>query len=178
MSTDTKPCPTIELGVVVKPHGVKGLVKVHLHNRGSRTLHGCDEMTLDQGGQRRQVGFTIVSDSAKGLLLRVDGVDDMDQAEDLRGAVILVGRDTLEPTEPGEYLYVDLLGCEVLDEAGEALGTVSEVFEAGASDVLVVRQGEQERLIPLVEEWIQEVDLEARIIRVLGSENWEAYRIK
>ena len=174
-----QPCPAIELGVVVKPHGVKGLVKVWLHNPGSDVLDRCSELILDQGGQRRVAAFTLVSDAAKGgLLLRIDGVDNVDRAEALRGAKILVSRDLLAAPEAGEYLYVDLMGCEVLGEAGEPLGTVHDVFEAGASDILLVRSDQLERMIPLVEEWILEVDLDARIIRVRGTDQWEPYKIR
>ena len=167
------------MGVVVKAHGVKGQVKVWLHNPGSDALDRCSELTLEQGGQRRVAGFTLISSAAKGgLLIRIEGVEDLDQAEALRGAKLLVNREVLEPAEAGEYLYLDLMGCEVLDEAGELLGSVDDIFEAGASDVLVVRNEQMERMIPLVEQWIQEVDLEARTIRVKGTDQWEPYKIR
>ena len=180
MSTEThQPTTAIELGVVVKPHGVKGLVKVILHNPGSDTLDRCTELTLDHDGQQQTVGFTLISDAVKtGLLVRIDGVVNMDQAEALRGARILVGRELVEPSEEGEYLYADLLGCQVVGPEDEPLGEVADLFEAGASDVLVVRGDGMERMIPLVEQWIQEVDLAAKIIRVRDAEQWEPYEVK
>ena len=165
--------------MVIKPHGVKGLVKVRLHNPGSDALDRCSELILDQAGQQRTVGFTLISGAARGgLLLRFDGVADMDQAEALRGASVLVGRDVLASPEDGEYLYADLMGCQVLGEADEHLGTVHDLFEAGASDVLVVRLDSMERMIPMVDQWIQQVDLEARTIRGKGAEEWEPYEIR
>ena len=180
MSTDTQqPRPFIELGVVVKPHGVKGLVKVRLHNPGSDALDRCSELILDKAGQQRTAGFTLISDAARGgLLLRIDGVDDLDQAQALRGASVLVSRDVLAPPEDGEYLYVDLIGCQVMDEADGLLGIVHDIFEAGASDVLVVRGDGMERMIPMVDQWIQQVDLEARTIRIKGGDQWEPYEVK
>lgn len=169
----------IELGVVAKPHGVRGVLKVHLHNPGSDTLRGKSTLTLVHQGRRWSSGFTIVSDGFKGgLLLALDGVEHRDQAEALRGARLELDRRELAPLEPGEYLWADLEGCQVLDEQGQTLGTVHSLFEAGASDVLVVRDESSERLIPMVDQWIHEVDLAARTIHVLDADQWEAYPLK
>ena len=163
----------IELGVVVKPHGLKGGVKARLYNMASSALHQCREVTLVLPSEQHRVGFQIIGSAGDCLLLHVEGVKDRDEAEHLRGAKILVDRAAVEPLEEGQYLCADLLGCHVVDEQDQPLGTVSNIFSAGASDVLVVEEGSQERLIPLVKEWVVSVDVEARRIQVTGADQWE-----
>ncbi len=171
-----QPATTIELGVVVKPHGVRGLVKIWLHNPGSTALDGCRELILEQDGDAGIVGFSVVAEAAKGgLVVELEGVSSVEQARTLRGAKILLPREALQAPDDDEYLYVDLVGCQVLDEGDRCLGRVREVFEAGASDVLVVRGDGQERMIPMVEPWIQDVDLARKVIRVQDADQWEPY---
>jgi len=77
-----------------------------------------------------------------------------------------VRRDQLPPAAPGEYYWHDLLGLDVVDLHGEALGRVDHLLETGANDVLVV-QGERERLIPFVPgKVVMRVDLEGGVIQV------------
>jgi 16S rRNA processing protein RimM len=86
-----------------------------------------------------------------------------------------VAREAAGELERGQYLYADLLGCQVQGPDGTALGLVREVFEAGASDVLVVQDGEQERMIPLVEQWVERVDLDRGLIVVSDAEAFEPH---
>jgi len=167
----------IELGVVVKPHGVRGVVKLRLYNPSSTTLQICESIRLRQHGEDRHVVFELQGKARGHVLLRIEGVSTLQQAEALRGARVMVDRGAVAPAQDGEYLYLDLLGCQVLDEQGAPLGEVHEVFEAGASDVLIVRHGELERLIPLVDAWILSVDLDHKEIVVRGGDQWEAQKI-
>ena len=66
----------------------------------------------------------------------------------------------------GEVYWLDLEGCEVINRDGDSLGVVSHLLETGANDVLVVQNGGEERLIPYVGDFIDEVDLEHKVIRV------------
>jgi 16S rRNA processing protein RimM len=68
----------------------------------------------------------------------------------------------------GEYYWTDLIGLEVVNLNGEALGVVCELFATGANDVLRV-QGERERLIPFIPQVVREVSLDSAVIRV----DWE-----
>ena len=170
--TNSDDSALLELGVVVRPHGVHGAVKLHLHNPASTALDRCAAVVLAAADGERRVAVRRVLRAGSQVVLELEGVTGRDAAEALRGARVLVDRAALEPLADGEYLCADLAGCEVRHEAGAALGTVREVFSAGASDVLVVESSDGERMIPLVDEWVVSVDLEARLIVVTGE--WEA----
>ena len=97
-----------------------------------------------------------------GWLVELEGIVDRDAADILRGAEVEIARADVK-VEPGEYLVADLVGCEVADTAGKPLGQVQSILDNGAHDVLVISD---DLMIPLVDEWVVAVDLEARRITV------------
>ena len=168
----------LEIGVVARPHGVRGQVKLRLHNPGSTALLAAAQrvrLVPPDGGGGHWRELEVISAAGELRIVRFAGVEDREAAEGLRGARVQLPRHVLEPVEEGQYYYEDLVGCVVVDEAGEEVGTVHALFEAGASDVLVIRQGTMERYVPLVEQWIVEVDLERRRILARGIEQWDSW---
>jgi 16S rRNA processing protein RimM len=167
----------LEVGVLTRPHGVRGEVKLHLHNPASSLLSvgDCRSVDLALEGASRQVGIEVTAASGGDLVIRVEGVQSRDQAQALRGARVLVSREQDVELEEGQYYYVDLIGCAVVDEEDREVGDVGHVFEAGASDVLVVRREGREWYIPLVEDWVIEVDLSRKRIRIRGVDQWDSW---
>ncbi|MEO6800050.1 MAG: ribosome maturation factor RimM, partial [Rhodanobacter sp.] len=90
------------------------------------------------------------------------GVDDREQAAALIGTDIHVDREQLPPPAKDEYYWVDLEGLEVITTEDVHLGRVSHLFATGANDVVVVRDGSRERLIPFIQgSYVRSVDLSA-----------------
>ncbi len=105
----------------------------------------------------------------KTVILRLDGYDDRDQAAALIGAEIGTDRSELPEPEDGQYYWSDLTGLRVVHRDGTELGTIKEMLETGAHDVMVVT-GKQERLIPFVkDEVVISVDLSEKQVNV----DWE-----
>jgi len=99
--------------------------------------------------------------------LQLDGVRDRDAAAALRGCRISVSADALMPLGEGEFYWHQLVGCRVEDQTGTEIGTVTELWETGAHDVLVVDAGDGRRhLLPTAREVVREIDVEAGRIRV------------
>ena len=90
--------------------------------------------------------------------------------EKLKGLLIAVPRSSLPEQEEGEYYWADLIGMSVINEAGETLGTVAELLETGANDVLIVKGSGPDVLIPFLKNVIKHVDVTAKTIQV----NWLA----
>ena len=97
---------------------------------------------------------------SRGPVAKLAGCEDRSAAEALRGAEIAVDRTALGEADAGTWFQVDLLGLEVVEESGTALGRVEEFVEAGDASVMVVR-GERERLIPFVADYVKSVEREA-----------------
>lgn len=98
------------------------------------------------------------------LLLRFEGIDDVDQATSLVGSEILVRPEQLPPLGPDEAYHIDLIGCSVETEGGEPLGEVVDILVTGSNDVCVVHDGQRETLIPLIDDVIVRMDTEAGTI--------------
>jgi 16S rRNA processing protein RimM len=162
------PEPLVELGRIVKRHGIRGELKLQLHNPVSRTLETVREVYLERSDGLRLPPAQIdaVRPHQSGFLVRFAGVDNANAADVLVGAKVLVPRNVLPDLEPGEVYHFDLLGCRVHTEDGEDLGTVREVLATGSNDVCAVRDGERESLIPLIDDVVLRVDLETGVMIV------------
>jgi 16S rRNA processing protein RimM len=115
------------------------------------------------------VGLVEGRRHGKGIVVRLQGIEDRDAAAELLGSDIGVERDTLPEAEEGQYYWTDLEGLTVVHKDGTELGKVAYLMGTGANDVLVV-DGPDERLIPFVPGTvILDVDLVEGVIRV----DWE-----
>lgn len=99
--------------------------------------------------------------TSKGVVARVAGVDDRDQAEALKGEELYVARDQLGDVDDGSFYYADLIGLRVFDAHGAAVGEVVSVENFGAGDILEVRLSDrkQTEYVPFQEDFVPEVDV-------------------
>jgi 16S rRNA processing protein RimM len=104
--------------------------------------------------------------SARGIRLKLKGIDDRDAAERIRGKILFVDEAHRAKLPKGQYFVHDVLGLVVREEGGSDLGTVADVLRYPASDVYVVRGDRGEILIPAVKEFVRSVDLGTRTMTV------------
>jgi 16S rRNA processing protein RimM len=161
----------VVLGRISGIHGLRGEVKVYAETRERDAILRYNPWYLRGAGgwQPRRLLAGHVQGSGV-VVAQLEGIEDRDQARALIGAEIAVRREQLPPAGRGEYYWADLEGLKVVNLAGQELGVVSHLFETGANDVLVVRDGTRERLIPFTKDAVLKVDLVARVLRV----DWDA----
>lgn len=159
----------VTLGRIAGVFGVRGWVKLQSYTRPAENLLDYSRwwlLTAQPFEARLIEGKAQVS----GLVAKISDasgapIEDRDVAAALIGAEIQVDRALLPKAPAGSYYWDDLVGLEVVSNAGEPLGRVASVMDNGAQDVLVLDDGGNERLIPfVVGPIIQSVDLEARRI--------------
>lgn len=156
----------IEMGRISGLYGVRGWVKVYSYTEPRENILNYATWHL-----RRQGGWVLVQlaggrGQGKGVVAHLKGYDDRDAAAALVGSTIAVRRSDLPATAEGEYYWSDLIGLKVVNLQGVELGTVVDLMETGANDVLVVK-GERERLIPYTPGIaVQSVDLAAKRLTV------------
>jgi 16S rRNA processing protein RimM len=123
------------------------------------------ELQLGLGGAWR--AFRIESSGRSGgqLTVKLNGIDDRDQAQALRGAAVCVPRSELPQRDERDFYRADLIGCEVVNLAGVRLGVVQYFVETPAHALMVVR-GAQEYWVPAVPQHLRRVDLRARQVVV------------
>ncbi|HUQ08473.1 MAG TPA: ribosome maturation factor RimM [Kofleriaceae bacterium] len=155
----------VEVGVVSKAHGVRGEMVVVLHDPESTSLDDVD--TVYVGGVARAV--VQARNNGGAYLLAVEGITDRDVAAGLRGAVVEIERDDLE-LDDDEVLLSDLVGCRCVLEDGAPWGEIVSVEMGAMQDRLIVRDGNVERQLPVVDAFIANIDLEARVVTVTPPE--------
>lgn len=154
------------VGQIAGVHGVKGWVKVFSYTQPMENILEYSPWQICLHGQWQSRKVLDGRRQGKGLVARLEGLDDRDAARGYIGADVAVLREQLPSPEPGEYYWTDLIGLEVVNEDGFVFGLVDHLFATGANDVLVVR-GDKEYLIPFVQgQVIKSVDLAQRVMRV------------
>jgi len=155
----------VPIAAVARPHGVRGELRLKLYNPDSELLLGRPPIRLIMPDGSRRAGELLEVRSAPGaLLVRIEGVDDRDAADALRGAEVAVDRAELGPVADGEYYFCDLEGCRVGLEA-EPIGSVLRVMSYPTCEVLLVaREGKPALEVPFTERYVGEVNIAARSI--------------
>jgi len=165
-------CP---IGRVVKPHGVRGKVKVDYF--GGDPDHFTLYQTIfikDNSGRPESFEVLEVTPQPPRLILSLKGIEKIEETEGLIGKEILVRREDLPTLEEGEYYWFEILGMAVETERGRRIGTVNRIFPTGAHDVYVVAGKRGEIFLPAIDEVIRKIDCKRRVIQVARMEGlWE-----
>ena len=155
------------LGRIVGLFGVDGCVKVESYTEPRTRIFKYRPWLLRSAAGERELEGAKGRAQGKGIVASLPGVADRDAAAALVGTEIWIPRSALPKPKPGEYYWADLEGLDVVTIDGRPLGTVSHLFATGANDVLVVRDGDRERMIPFVPgQFVQAVDLDGRRLTV------------
>jgi 16S rRNA processing protein RimM len=165
----------VVMGRVAGAHGIRGWVKVQPFTEYLDSLLVYGTWWLgDERGPWRKVKVEQSEAHNKTLAALLTDCPDRNAAEKLKGLLIAVPRSSLPEHDEDEYYWSDLIGMSVVNEAGEQMGTVANLIETGANDVLSVKGDNGEILIPFVASAIRQVDVKNRIIRV----DWSADYLK
>jgi 16S rRNA processing protein RimM len=159
------------VGQVLRPHGVRGEVKVRILTDYPERLRLHTHLylgpTAAEGAVQRYTveAIRIQQDT---LRLKLDGCDDRNAADALRGLFVQIPLEAAVPLEEGEYYYFQLIGVQVETEDGQILGEIVDVIETGANDVFVVRDkwGGEEVLLPDIPDVILALDIAAQRMTV------------
>lgn len=191
VAPETWPQDAVEVGVIVDAYGLKGWVKVASHAQAGRSgnaLLAVKRWWLEKeygqkGRERRSVACMAVREQGDGLVAWLGGVVEREAALLLRGARIYVSRSEFPALlDDNEFYWVDLIGLEVVNEAGAALGRVTNMIDNGVHSILCVtypamsaldkggKPASGERLIPFVDAYVKTVDQAAKRIVV----DWQA----
>lgn len=164
--TESAPEDLISMGYVSGAFGVRGALKVVSDTQYADSLLDYSSWWLGDGVRWQHWEVVDVTVHPKHLVATLKGLDDRDVAESLRGKQVAVPRSAMPEPDDGEFYWADLIGVSVSNVQGEALGVIESLLATGANDVLVVRDGDTERLIPFVDSVVLKVDLETRQMQV------------
>lgn len=169
----------LEVGVIQKAHGLKGALTVYSHTRPAIGIAGYSFWCLGNSpASAERYRVDRCWQHGRRILAELQDIADINAAEKLEGLKIWVPVSEVGINED-EFLWQDLIACEVVQENGEILGEVTALEEYGAQDILTVRTPEHavqqgEWMLPFIEDVILDVDLDARRITVRLPEGMDA----
>ena len=187
LASSVLPQDAVEVGRVLDAWGVKGWLKILPHSSAPEALFSATTWFLQPPDAKFRPGFnafagtvSVSIDEAKthsdSVVAKLTGLDDRTSAEVLRGARIFLPRSSFPAASTGEYYWVDLIGLDVVNREGVALGCVRDLMATGPHSVLCIAYMTQavdgavavpeERMIPFVSVFVDNVDLAARRITV------------
>jgi len=157
-----------QIGKIVNTQGLKGEMRVFPTTDDPHRFDAMKTVSLRDKQGVIEYGVERVRHQKNLVILKLVGIDDIAQAEKLRGAELIVPRAAALPLDAGEYYHKDLIGITVVTAEGETLGILHDILSTGANDVYEVRADETVKplLIPAIRQCIINVDIPNRVMTV------------
>jgi 16S rRNA processing protein RimM len=153
----------VEIGRIKGAHGVHGMLKIKPYNSETNLFDAKRVVYLQRAGQFVPLKVSQSAPGPKGLRVALEGVTTREQAQSLFDAPLFIPREEFPQLDDGEFYLDDLVGMEIVDaDTGCVYGKATGLLETGANEVLEVRDGDKEILIPIIDGVIDEVDLDAQ----------------
>lgn len=166
----------LQIGVVCRPHGLRGELRVRMHDPGSTALDELVELwtgrdagdTVREAAGLRKWRIQTARPQNDGFyLVTLEGLADRNGAESMRGQVLYARREALPQLDEDEVYLADLVGCRVVDLEDREIGRAKAVQDIAGNPLLVVERAHRaEALVPLVPQILVEVDLDAGLLRI------------
>lgn len=163
---DHKNNDLIEIGILSKPHGLKGEIKLSLHSPDSNLILNLKEVFIDD------LSFKInnVKKIPNGALLKFLSKDDRTSIEKLVKKKVFVTKELIPELPYGEYYFFELIGSDVVYN-DEIVGTLIEIVETKANNIYVIKMKDgEEILIPKTDSFIKNFDKKKKILEVILPE--------
>lgn len=156
-----------EVGQIVNTFGVKGMLKVKPFTDDANRFEELKKVYICKKEKLEEVEIEEVKYHKDMVLLKVKGIDDMNEAEKIKGLYLKIDRKNAKKLPKDTYFIADLLGLQVYSDTGELLGKVDDIFRTGANDVYVIKDEKgKQLLLPGIPDVIKEIDLEKEKIIV------------
>ena len=148
------------IGEILKPHGIRGEVKVYLYSEQPENLKQYNEIVLQEPVDGRTESYSIIKSREQGkiAILQLENVGTREAAEALQGRKVLVSKADFPVLDSDEYYWHQLKDLVVVTETGQELGRVSKLFNTTAHDIMVVTGAGHEYMIPVKGDIIINID--------------------
>lgn len=154
------------IGRIVKPHGIHGEVSVKVLTEFPERFDAMETVYLGDETSARLVDVTGTRWHRERVLMKFAQYTSRDAVETLRGKYLKIPRTDAVPLEPGAFYHYQLEGLTVVTDEGETLGKIAYILETGANDVYVVKTSAGELLIPVTDEVVHDINLDAGVVTV------------
>ena len=162
---------SVTIGIVLRPHGIRGEVVVEPLTDNENRFASLEEVRLvrPRGSETRLRVASMFPHKGR-LVIQFEGISSIDDAETLRAAELRIPLSSLPSLPSGSYYHHELRGLDVRVESGASIGKVTDLWETGATPVLVIHDDQgRETMLPLVDAFILEVNVPGGYMRVKAS---------
>ena len=168
MKKTDKTNETVLIGKVGSPVGIKGEVRITLYAQDSTNLKEGKVLLLERAGKTESTVIKRLRYQKDRPVVKLEGVDDRNAAEEIRGMEVSIYASDLDELPEGEHYVRDLIGCRVIDTSGGAeVGILKDVIQNTAQSILEVERADgRSVLIPAVDAFLRGIDEEAGVIEV------------
>ena len=162
MSAESQKPEFVIIGQIIKPHGVKGAVKVLSLSDDPQRFSSLKQVFLgDEESQGEPLDIEKVQFQNGNVILTLASCKSREQAEQLRRQYVKIPSSEIIPLPDGAHYYYELVGLEMVAANGDVIGVVEDVVTYPANDVFVVTNNEREYLIPDIPDVIKKIDIDA-----------------
>ncbi len=158
------------VGKIVNTHGIRGEIKIWPQTdfpdirfrKGSRLV-----LFQPEGAARMSVEIEAARQHKNVYIVKLKGLDSIDDVEKYKGWMLKVTEDQLVDLPDDQYYYHEIIGCHVVTDQGEELGTITDILTTGANDVWVVERPKRKPvLIPVIDDVLLGVDVPNKQVRI------------
>ena len=151
----------ISIGQITTTQGISGEVRVLPLTDFPERFNKLEQVILNQNGELTSWAVESARQHKQFILLKLAGMDDLNQARRFRNALIQVPESELMPLPDGQFYVFQIIGLAVYDEDGAYLGQIKEVLRTGSNDVYqIINEDNKELLVPALREVVKDIDLE------------------
>ena len=158
----------IAIGRVLKPHGIKGELKIFPETFDIERFYDLDQVYLEKGDKYQQYDIEVVRVTSDGkVFLKLLSVGDRNDAELLRGMIVSIDEEYARSLPEDTYYFHQLEGMTVYDRASEKeIGKIDSIVEAGSADLYIVKNNEIEYMIPAIKKFVKKVDVKNKRMEI------------
>lgn len=157
----------LEVGKIVNTHGLRGEVKVVAWTDYPEDFENIEYVYVKTKTADEKLHISSIKYQKNNLIIKFSEIKDINEAEKYKNLILYAEREMLGELPEGVYYIADLIGAAVIDEKGEKLGVIADVFNTGANDIYdVKREGKKNILIPVIDEVVKEIDIDSKIVRI------------
>lgn len=151
------------MGKILRPHGLGGLLRIQSYAESEESYRRAGTLYLQRvSGETESHRVKSIRPHKNNILLKLEGLHSVDEAEGYRGASIFIRKDALKRDSDDEFFWHELIGLQVYLKTGKYLGDITQILTTGSNDVYVVGKGKKEVLIPAIHDVVEEIDLDGK----------------
>jgi len=150
----------IAYGKVIKPHGLSGEVKVLPFSGEFSSFKNFSNLYISlEIDNPPQFVISRSRNQKTHIIVKLQDVDSIDAAERLKGLIVFIDKKELPKKEDDEYYWFELIGMDVFNTEDKLIGKVKDIMDTAAQPILIISNNTEEYLVPMVEKYVEDIDL-------------------